>query len=297
MIRVEIGKTLTLEILRLTDIGAYVGYKEMDPDFAILLPKKQVPEDAKTGSEIRVFTYKDSEDRPIATVNKPYAEVGEFAYLTVKSATKIGAFLDWGLERDLFVPFKEQEEPLKAGDQVLVYVYLDKSNRLAATTRVYDYLSAADKDVFKKNDTVNGVVYRTEKSFGAFVAIAAKDEEIAGGKAYEKMIFGLIPASQVFERYHVGDRITGRVVRVREDGKIDIDSRKRDFEQLDIDGKKILEKIREYGGELPFSDKASPEIIKREMKMSKSEFKKALGHLYKERKVLIKTNSVILSEH
>ena len=295
MDRIEIGKTQQLTVLRMVEIGAYVGYRDMNPDFAILLPKKQVPENTKIGDELTLFTYRDSEDRPIATINKPAAEVGQFAYLTVKSATKIGAFLDWGLEKDLFVPFKEQEEALKAGDSVLVYIYLDKSNRLCGTTRIYDKLSISERNEYKENDRFSGVVYRLEKSFGAFVAIAGKGKEIETGKSYDKMIFGLIPKSWVFERYRIGSPVNGRVVRVREDGKLDIDPRRRSFEQLDPDGEVILKKIREFGGTLPFSDNASPEIIKRELKMSKNAFKKALGHLYKERKVVIHPDSVTLS--
>ena len=294
MDRIEIGKTQELTILRMTEIGAYVGYADTDPDFAILLPKKQLPENAKNGDKITAFTYKDSEDRPIATVNRPYAEVGEFAYLQIKSAVKIGAFADWGLEKDLFVPFKEQEELLAPGDTVLLYVYLDKSGRLAATTRVYDHLTTEGSGEYRENDSFSGVVYRNEKTIGSFVAVAPRGEAITLNQSYKKMHFGLIPAPQVFQKYKIGTVVDGRIVRVRKDGKLDVDSRLRDFEQLDTDGERILKKIAEYGGELPFSDKASPEIIKRELQMSKNGFKKALGHLYKAHKVEIRENSVKL---
>ena len=286
-LRVPTGKTQTLRIFRLTPYGVYVGLPEMDPDYAILLPKKQVPENAREGEDITVFTYRDSEDRPVATTRKPFAEVGEFAYLRVKAATKIGAFLDFGLEKDLFVPFKEQEEKLEPGLQVLVYVYLDKADRLLATTRVYDHLSPAPRSAFQKNDEITAAVYRTQRDFGVFAAVLPKGETLEAGKAYRKLYFGLVPKEMVFTKYRLGDVFTGRVIRVREDGKLDLSTRKRAFEQLDADGEAILRKAKEYGGELPFSDNASPEIVRRELGMSRNAFKRALGHLYKERKVEI----------
>ena len=286
-LRVPTGKTQTLRIFRLTPYGAYVGLPEMDPDYAILLPKKQVPEDAREGEDITVFTYRDSEDRPVATTRKPFAEVGEFGYLRVKAATKIGAFLDFGLEKDLFVPFKEQEEKLEPGREVLVYVYLDKADRLLATTRIYDHLSPAERSAFQKNDEITAAVYRTQRDFGVFAAVLPKGETLEAGKAYRKLYFGLVPKEMVFTKYRLGDVFTGRVIRVREDGKLDLSTRKRAFEQLDADGEAILRKAKEYGGELPFSDNASPEIVRRELGMSRNAFKRALGHLYKERKVEI----------
>ena len=291
-LRVPTGRTQTLKIFRLTPYGAYVGLPDMDPDYAVLLPKKQVPEDAEAGSMITVFTYRDSEDRPVATTKKPLAEAGEFALLRVKAATKIGAFLDWGLEKDLFVPFKEQEEKLEAGREVMVYVYLDKADRLSATTRIYDHLNPAPKGAFRKNDEVSAVVYRTQRDFGVFAAVLPKEEALEQGRAYRELYYGLVPKEMVFTKYRVGDTFSGRVIRVREDGKLDLSTRKRAFEQLDADGEMILQKAMEYGGELPFSDSASPEIVKRELGMSRNAFKRALGHLYKEHRVVILERSV-----
>ena len=291
-LRVPTGRTQTLKIFRLTPYGAYVGLPDMDPDYAVLLPKKQVPEDAEAGSMITVFTYRDSEDRPVATTKKPLAEAGEFALLRVKAATKIGAFLDWGLEKDLFVPFKEQEEKLEAGREVMVYVYLDKADRLSATTRIYDHLNPAPKGAFRKNDEVSAVVYRTQRDFGVFAAVLSKEEALEQGRAYRELYYGLVPKEMVFTKYRVGDTFSGRVIRVREDGKLDLSTRKRAFEQLDADGEMILQKAMEYGGELPFSDSASPEIVKRELGMSRNAFKRALGHLYKEHRVEILERSV-----
>ena len=286
-LRVPTGRTQTLQIFRLTPYGAYVGLPGMDPDFAVLLPKKQVPEDLEAGDEITVFTYRDSDDRPVATTRKPLAEAGEFAILEVKAAAKIGAFLDWGLEKDLFVPFKEQEEKLEAGREVMVYVYLDKADRLCATTRIYDHLSPAPKGAFRKNDEVTAVVYRTQRDYGVFSAVLPKGETAEQGRAFKELYFGLVPKEMVFTKYRVGDTFSGRVIRVREDGKLDLSTRKRAFEQLDADGEVILEKAMEYGGELPFSDSASPEIVKRELGMSRNAFKRALGHLYKEHRIEI----------
>ena len=296
-LRVPTGKTQTLRIFRLTPYGAYVGLPGMDPDYAILLPKKQVPDNAREGEDVTVFTYRDSEDRPVATTRKPLVEAGEFAYLRVKAATKIGAFLEWGLEKDLFVPFKEQEEKLEAGREVMVYVYLDKADRLLATTRIYDCLSPAPKGAFKKNDEAAAAVYRTQQDFGAFAAVLPKGETVETGRAYRELYFGLVPKEMVFTKYRVGDTFSGRVIRVREDGKLDLSTRKRAFEQLDADGEVILRKAEEYGGELPFSDNASPEIVKRELGMSRNAFKRALGHLYKERRVEILEDKVRVLPH
>ena len=296
-LRVPTGKTQTLRIFRLTPYGAYVGLPAMDPDYAILLPKKQVPSDAREGEDITVFTYRDSEDRPVATTRKPVAEAGEFAYLRVKASTKIGAFLEWGLEKDLFVPFKEQEEKLEAGREVMVYVYLDKADRLLATTRIYDRLSPAPKGVFQKNDEAVAAVYRTQQDFGVFAAVLPKGETVEQGRAYRELYFGLVPKEMVFTKYRVGDTFSGRVIRVREDGKLDLSTRKRAFEQLDADGEVILRKAEEYGGELPFSDNASPEIVKRELGMSRNAFKRALGHLYKARRVEILEDRVRVLPH
>ncbi len=291
---IRIGEKQNLSVLRETDHGVYLGTG--DTEESVLLPKKQVPEGTKHGDECAVFVYRDSEDRLIATTHEPYVTLGGFAWLAVRSVTKIGAFLDWGLEKDLFLPFSEQEEPVKSGTRVLVTVYLDRSERLAATTKVYDRLSSAPAGLFKKNGAFSGFVYRTQKEIGAFVAVAdpADCSEDMGNRPFSRLYFGLIPADQVFQKYRVGDPVKGRVVRVREDGKLDLSVRGRVFEQLDADGEAIVRKIGEYGGRLPFSEKASPEIIKRELHMSKNGFKKALGHLWKQGRIEILEDSVIL---
>jgi len=204
---------------------------------------------------------------------------------------QVGAFLDWGLEKDLFLPYKEQEGSVYPGDRVCVYVYTDKSGRLSATMKLYDHLSPAEPGEFKEEDVFSGFVYRYQKGIGAFTAIIPKAES-AEKKAYGRLIFGLAPDSQVFRYFKAGERISGRIVRVRKDGKLDISDRMRDYQQMDADSERILQKIKEYDGTLPFSDNASPEVIKRELGMSKNGFKKALGHLYKAGRVKIFDNTV-----
>ena len=286
----NIGKTETLKAARFTEVGAYLT----DGRTEVLLPKKQVPKDLKAGDPVTVFLYRDSEDRPIATVNRPYAEVGQFAYLLVKSTTKVGAFLDWGLEKDLLVPFKEQEARLSGGDRVLVRLYLDKSGRIAATTKIYEFLSPAAPKAFRENEEVVGAVYRSTREYGVFTAVLDGGNALEPGSAYDRLYFGLIPPSQVFKTYALGETVHARVVRVRQDGKLDISPRKRDFEQIEADAERILEKIRAYGGTLPFSEKTAPALIKRELNMSKNGFKKALGHLYKAHKIMIGEQEVRL---
>jgi len=289
MSNIELGKKQKLTILRKTDFGVYLGLDEGTS--SVLLPKKQVPEKAMIGDSIEVFVYKDSEDRLISTVNEPLVKLGEFASLKVKSVARVGAFLDWGLEKDLFLPYKEQEGSVYPGDQVAVYVYTDKSGRLSATMKLYDHLAPAEQGEFKEEDLFTGFVYRYTKGIGAFIAVIPKAES-AEKTAYERLIFGLVPDSQVFSYFKAGERISGRIVRVRKDGKLDVSDRKRDYQQLDADGERILKKLREYDGTLPFSDNASPEVIRRELGMSKNGFKKALGHLYKAGRVQIYENTV-----
>ena len=307
MKEIQIGKTGTLTVLRTSEHGVYLGKRERtgretgSEAESVLLPKGQVPEGLKIGDEIPVFVYRDSEDRPIATVKRPYAEVGEFAYLTVKAVTKLGAFLDWGLEKDLFLPYKEMEEPVKSGQNLMVRLYLDKSGRISASTKLYGHLSEAESpaaepsSAFRKEDAFEGAVYRVNPEVGVFIAVSPKGERIEAGRAFGKLFFGLLPPSEVFQKYRLGDKVSGRIMRVRTDGKLDLSLRKRAFLQLDSDGEKILNKIREYGGTLPFSESASPELIKRELQMSKAAFKNAVGHLYKKRMIRIGEKEISLA--
>ena len=266
----------TLIMSRSVEFGVYLKDKEGEGE--VLLPKKQVPEGLKVGDEIEVFVYKDSNDRLIATVNKPFVTLHKVARLKVSQVTKIGAFLDWGLEKDLFLPFAQQTYRVKEGDEILVSVYIDKSERVAATMKIYPYLENATD--IKAEDVVEGTVYEISDNFGAFVAIDDKYQ-------------GLIPKRELYGDVEVGRKVNARVISVREDGKVNLSIRKKSYLQIESDAEKLIEIIKSYDGVLPFTDKASPEVIKRETGMSKNEFKKAVGNLYKNRVIEITENNKI----
>lgn len=266
---IELGKYQKLMVVKQTDFGVYLSQAK-NSDERVLLPVKQVPENTKPGDELKVFIYRDSDDRLIATTNTPKLTLGETGVLKVNDVTKIGAFLDWGLERDLFLPFREQTEKVKPGKEYLVALYIDKSKRLAATMKVYKYLKIAGD--YEKDDEVEGIIYEINENIGAFVAI---DNEY----------HGLIPAREMHESLHAGDKIKGRVTEVREDGKLNISIHEKAYIRMAADGEKILKVIEEYDGVLPYNDKASPEIIYRDFQMSKAAFKRAVGGLFKERKI------------
>ena len=273
---IEIGKRQLLEVVRKKEFGVYLGEKA-GADQAVLLPRKQVPEGTETGDKLDVFIYKDSSDRLIATTAQARLQVGETAVLKVKEVGKIGAFLDMGLEKDLLLPFKEQTHRVRAGEECLVALYVDKSMRLAATMKVYPYMS--NESPYKKDDKVTGTVYEINENLGAFVAVDNK-------------YYGLIPDKELYGDIHEGDQVEARVLKVREDGKLDLSPREKAYVQMDADSKLVLKVIDEYEGVLPFNDKASPELIRRETDMSKNEFKRAVGRLLKERKIEILPNAI-----
>jgi predicted RNA-binding protein (virulence factor B family) len=268
---IEIGKIQPLKIANFTSIGAYLDAGTGVRHDNILLPIKQLPEGAKVGDELEVFIYRDSKERLIATRKKPLAQLGELAYLKVTAKTKIGAFLDLGLERGLFLPFHEQKFPLQVGKGYLVKVYLDKSQRLSATTEIYEYLSA--ETPYLKNDKVIGTVYSVNNDIGAFVAVDNK-------------YMGLIPRNEYFTELREGDQVEARVIRVREDGKLDLSPRELSHIQMDEDTLKILQGIKDHEGFLSLSDKSSPIEIQSRLHMSKAAFKRAVGKLMKEKKVM-----------
>ncbi len=272
---IQLGKVQKLYVMRIKDFGVYLS--EKDGDEAILLPKKQVSADTNVGDEIEVFVYRDSKDRLIATVNSPLICLGQLASLKVVDKNNVGVFLDWGLEKDLFLPFKEQTAPLKVGDKCFVSLYIDKSGRLCATMRVYDYLS--NESPYKENDWIEGTVYQINPDIGVFVAV-------------DNLYYGLIPKNELYDRYKAGDIIKARVVKVREDGKLDLSVREKSYIQMDTDAQTILDVIDEYDGVLPFGEKVPPEIIKREFHMSKNAFKRAVGKLLKEGKIELKINAI-----
>ena len=274
---IELGKKQTLEVVKKVEFGVYLA-EEAGSNDKVLLPKKQVPEGTDTGSQIEVFIYRDSKDRLIATTAEPKLTLGGLAVLTVKEVGKIGAFLDCGLEKDLFLPFKQQTKKVRTGDEVLVAMYADKSNRLCATMNVYEYLQK--ESPYKKEDTVKGVIYEISKNFGAFVAV-------------DNLYSALIPAKEFHGEYEIGDVVEARVTAVKADGTLDLSIRRKAHLQMDEDAEYVMQVIDEFDGVLPFNDKVSPEIIQREFKMSKNAFKRAVGKLYKEGRIEITENRIL----
>ena len=217
------------------------------------------------------------EDRLIATVSIPKLMVGEVGFLKVSQVTKIGAFLDWGLEKDILLPYKEQTRKVREGEEVLAALYIDKSSRLAATMNVYEYLRKDSE--YKKDDIVTGMIYQTSDNFGVFVAV-------------DNIYSALIPRKEVVGELRIGDTVQARVTGVKPDGKLDLSVREKAYLQIEKDAVKILQIIDSFDGVLPFTDRANPEVIKRETQMSKNEFKRAIGNLLKNGKVEIKENCI-----
>lgn len=273
----KLGEKQTLVMVKQVEFGIYLA-EHMEDDTRVLLPAKQVPEGISLGDEIEVFLYKDSKDRLIATTNEPLIWLGEIAVLKVLEVGAIGAFLDWGLEKDLFLPYKEMTRKAEAGDEFLVTLYIDKSQRLCASMRNLYGLLLQDSP-YQKGDTVTGRIYEFSGNFGTFVAVDDK---------YSAMI----PSFEDCSHCKIGDVVTAQVTNVKPDGKLDLTFRQKAYIQMDADAEIVMRVIEEYGGVLPFNDKASPEVIKREMHMSKNAFKRAVGRLYKERKIEITETSI-----
>ena len=269
----NLGKKVRLMIVKEVEFGVYLGNKEEK----VLLPKKQVPRGLEAGDPVEVFLYKDSSDRLIATTNEPKLTLGELAVLKVVDVGKIGAFLDWGQEKDLLLPFREQTAKVRKGDEVLAALYVDKSGRLCATMKVYEKLR--QDAPYQKDDQVEGIVYDTSDNFGVFVAV-------------DDCYSALIPKREAFGNLRVGERVHARVIKVREDGKLDLAVREKAFLQMDTDAQMLMERLEASGGKLPFTDKADPELIKRELGLSKNAFKRAVGRLLKSGKIEIREKSI-----
>lgn len=248
----------------------------------VLLPIKQVPEGTKEGDKLNVFVYRDSQDRIIATTREPLLVLGEVAMMTVKEVTNIGAFLDWGLEKDLLLPYKEQKHEVKVGERCPICLYTDKSGRLCGTMKVYDCLRCDSP--YKKDEQVTGFIYELHPEIGAFVAV-------------DKKYHGVIPKKELFEQVSIGDMVTARVTEVRQDGKLNLSIRKKSFEQMDDDAKIVMDVLKKYNGVLPFTDKsADAERIKKEFHLSKNAFKRAVGRLLKEKKIKITEKTIELEQ-
>lgn len=269
---IELGKIQNLKVIRMAKIGAYLNTEYGSEAEDILLPINQVPPDIEAGKEIEVFVYKDSEDRIIATMKKPKLTIGELASLRVVENTKIGTFLDWGLEKDLLLPFKEQTYSIAEGDMCLVGLYIDKSNRLCATMNIYKLL--IDESPYKVNDRANGTIYKINEDIGAFVAVNNKYN-------------GLIPNKEFYGEYSCGDSVEVRIKKIRKDGKLELSLRNEAYNEIANDAKKIMDRLILQGGKLGLNDNSKPNDIKAELNMSKSAFKRAVGRLFKERKIKI----------
>lgn len=276
----ELGKTTELKIVKRVEFGAYLAPVDtFEEEDKVLLPLKQVPAYAALGDLVKVFIYKDSKDRIIATTKEPKIQIGTLGVLKVKEVGAIGAFLDWGLEKDLLLPFKQMNDRVKEGREYLVTLYVDKSERLCATMDVYKYLSTDSP--YEKDDEVNGIVYQVSPEYGAYVAV-------------DNIYSARIPSKELYGPITVGDQIKARVTQVKEDGKLDLSLRQKAYMMIETDAEKILNLLEEYHGVLPFNDKADPEKIREVCNMSKNEFKRAVGNLLKNGKIVITASDIRL---
>jgi predicted RNA-binding protein (virulence factor B family) len=277
----EVGKYNSLQILRGTSVGMYLGDEEGND---VLLPHKYIPENAQIGETIEVFIYRDSEDRLIATTLKPLILLNQFAILEVVAATQFGAFLDWGLEKDLFVPFKEQNHKLQKGQYVPVYLYLDEqTDRVVASAKVHKYFKNLDGVDLDEGQEVDLLVF--EKT------------ELGHNVVVNNLYKGLVYENETFRRLAWGDTTKGYVKLIRDEGKIDISLQPLGFlKTLEPNQKAILDKLQQSGGTLNLSDSSDPIEIQEVLEMSKKAFKKAIGVLYKDKKILIKDDSIVLNQ-
>lgn len=293
---IQLGKEQTLTVLRTTSIGAYLG-EERDPlaIFArdsrgnnasitdrtdILLPKNEISEELKAGDRIRAFVYLDSEDRPVATAKSMPISIGTIAELNVTDVNRVGAFLDWGLPKELFLPYREQTAEVKPGDRVLVTLYVDKSSRLCATMKLYKHLRL-DSD-YVKSDWVDAAVYELSDTYGAYVAV-------------DNAFSGMIPKRELMRPVQVGERLRLRVNRVLEDGKLELSMREPGYLQLGPDCELIYSELKKTeNGFLPYHDKSDSELIKSAFNMSKNAFKRAIGHLMKDGFIIIEEEGIRL---
>lgn len=274
----EVGVWQSLLCVRKVEFGVYLAERQDAPrEERVLLPAKQVPENLKAGDRVDVFLYRDSGDRLIATTNTPLIVKGKTARLKVVEVGKVGAFLNWGLEKDLLLPFKEQTRRVSTGEECLVALYVDKSGRLCATMNVYEYLENASP--YQKDDMVCGTIYETSERFGVFVAV---DDRYSA----------LIPAKECYGNLRIGETITARVTQVKEDGRLDLSVREKAYLQIEKDAVRILAAVDAAGGFLDLYDKSSPEQIKSRLDMSKNEFKRAVGHLLKNGEIVQENNGI-----
>ncbi len=271
----QIGKMNRLTVVKLVDFGLYLDGLDKGE---ILLPQNVVPEGVQIGDDLDVFIYTDSEDRIIATTEHPFAKVGEFALLRCVDVTNIGAFLDWGLYKDLFVPFREQKMKMIAGRSYLVYVYLDlESERVVASAKIDKYLDRSIPE-YNPGDEVNVIV--------------ADLTDIGYKVIVEHQFWGVLYENEVFAPLNKGEKLVAYVKKVREDDKIDLTLHRYGYRKVEDTLDLILTRLEQQGGEIKLSDKSKPEDIYEAFGISKKTFKQAIGSLFKQRKIEITENSI-----
>jgi predicted RNA-binding protein (virulence factor B family) len=275
---IKLGEMQELEVSKIVNIGAYLQSEDKEKtEDRVLLPIKQVPAGTKVGDKINVFIYRDSDDKIIATVKKPKITLGEIASLKVVEMSRIGAFLNWGLEKDLFLPFKEQIGDIRLNGEYMVGLYIDKSDRLCATMNLFKVLRTDSP--YKVNDIVKGTVFSLKRGLGAMVAVDNK-------------YLGLIHEGEIIKPLHPGQSVEVRVSNIKEDGKLDLSLKDAPRLQIDKDGERILKALIRNKGSLPLNDDSSPEEIKKILGMSKSSFKKAAGRLMKRSLIIMTKNGI-----
>ena len=280
---IEIGKYNTLTILRDTKVGIFLGTPDTDPEgiHDILLPNKYVPNEFEIGEELIVFVYLDHEERPVATTLEPYILLNEFALLRVNYVNQVGAFMDWGMEKDILVPFKEQARPMEKGKRYLVYLYMDeKTNRLVASSKTNQFL---------KNENI------TVQNGEEVDLIVSHITELGINVIINEQYKGLLYKDEVYDdAIRTGDRLRGYIKNVRPDNKIDVSLQIQGYESIEPNADKILDELRASRGFLRLNDNSHPEDIKTVLKMSKKTFKKAIGALYREKLIEIKDDGIYL---
>ncbi len=272
----DLGQYQTLTIGRQAPPGLYLSNQEGDE---VLLPNKYIPETFEFGQTIDVFVYLDHQERPVATTLKPYIKLDEFARLRCEEVSKIGAFLDWGLEKQLFVPFKEQAYPMQKGDWYLVFCYIDEqTQRLVASSKVNHYLDNSEITVEPFEEVDLMVTNRTEIGFNVII---------------NGLHLGLVYHDDVFQDLQTGDQLKGWITKVRKDNKIDVTLQRPGYRSIEPNADKIMHELALNDGFLALHDKSTPEAIQEAVQMSKKSFKRAVGKLYKKHLITIEPNKGI----
>ncbi len=275
----QIGEYHELKIERATDHGVYLENEEGEE---VLLPNKYVPAKWDQGDMINVFVYLDHEERPVATTLEPKIKLDRFGLLECVEVSKFGAFLDWGLEKHLFVPFKEQVVPMQKGESYLVFCYLDlETSRLAASSKVHAFLDNTELTV---------------KPFEEVELLVSNETELGFNVIINQLHLGLIYKDEVFKPLKPGDALTGYIKKIREDNKIDVTLQRPGYRSIEPNAEKILTELKNAGGFLPLTDKSSPEKVRKQLQMSKKSFKRAAGNLYKQRLIDIREDGLHLKD-